>query len=245
MIKSQTIRDERLGIIHIRTRKNIRNYNARWIDNEVVLTGPAFATAAEYRSVIDELTPRLLARRAQQLTPDYHDGFTFSTDDWTFTLRCHSSMAPGRVKGVVVRHPSLKAFEVWVAPSTDFTHTPMRKAISDVIKRIAASIAPQFLIPQAQQEISALALSGKVTSLGISRGLRTLGKCDARGGIMLSATLMFMPRSLRRSTITHELAHLTHFDHSPNFNSLWDSYLGYSHTISKQRIREMQWPIIK
>lgn len=50
-------------------------------------------------------------------------------------------------------------------------------------------------------------------------GLSTMGKCTARGVITLSTALALYPAWLREYIICHELAHLSHHDHSPAFHA--------------------------
>lgn len=52
-----------------------------------------------------------------------------------------------------------------------------------------------------------------------------LGKCYADRHIELSRNLIFYPEEHRRYVYAHELAHLTHMDHSPAFHALLDHYL--------------------
>ncbi len=49
------------------------------------------------------------------------------------------------------------------------------------------------------------------------------GSCSSRGHIRLGWRLVMAPRAVRRSVVAHEVAHLTHMDHSPRFYALLDS----------------------
>ena len=46
------------------------------------------------------------------------------------------------------------------------------------------------------------------------------GSCSSRKRIRLSWRLIFAPASVRRYVVAHEVAHLVHLDHSPEFKSL-------------------------
>ncbi len=52
-----------------------------------------------------------------------------------------------------------------------------------------------------------------------------------------------LPVELRRYIITHELAHLTHFDHSPDFHTLWRRYLGCDPAGLRPILRKFKWPV--
>lgn len=51
----------------------------------------------------------------------------------------------------------------------------------------------------------------------IGKSRTRFGSCNAKGGLVFSLILAFMPKSAIDSVIIHELAHLRHFDHSPRF----------------------------
>lgn len=49
------------------------------------------------------------------------------------------------------------------------------------------------------------------------------GSCSSRGTISLSWRLIMAPVSVRRSVIAHEVAHMRHMDHSPEFYAWLDA----------------------
>jgi predicted metal-dependent hydrolase len=49
------------------------------------------------------------------------------------------------------------------------------------------------------------------------------GSCSSRGRISLSWRLIMAPASVRRSVIAHEVAHMRHMDHSPDFYAWLDA----------------------
>jgi hypothetical protein len=55
--------------------------------------------------------------------------------------------------------------------------------------------------------------------LALSRAQRRWGSCAADGTIRINWRLVMAPDSVRRSVVAHEVAHLTHFDHSPAFHA--------------------------
>jgi predicted metal-dependent hydrolase len=56
--------------------------------------------------------------------------------------------------------------------------------------------------------------------LRLSRAQRRWGSCSDRKAIRINWRLVQAPDSVRRSVVAHEVAHLTHFDHSPAFHAL-------------------------
>lgn len=57
-------------------------------------------------------------------------------------------------------------------------------------------------------------------ALALSNARRRWGSCSARGVIRINWRLVMAPDMVRRSVVAHEVAHLVHFDHSPQFHAL-------------------------
>jgi predicted metal-dependent hydrolase len=59
--------------------------------------------------------------------------------------------------------------------------------------------------------------------LRLSRAQRRWGSCSDRRAIRINWRLIQAPDFVRRSVVAHEVAHMSHFDHSPAFHALLDS----------------------
>lgn len=59
--------------------------------------------------------------------------------------------------------------------------------------------------------------------LSLSRAQRRWGSCAADGSIRMNWRLIMAPDFVRRSVVAHEVAHMTHFDHSPAFHAHLDT----------------------
>lgn len=57
-------------------------------------------------------------------------------------------------------------------------------------------------------------------ALRLSRAARRWGSCSGKGCIRINWRLVQAPDAVRRSVVAHEVAHLTHFNHSPAFHAL-------------------------
>ncbi|MBR5030335.1 MAG: M48 family metallopeptidase, partial [Muribaculaceae bacterium] len=79
----------------------------------------------------------------------------------------------------------------------------------------------------------------------IGRGLRKLGHCTPKRVIQLSGNLIFLPTDLIEYIVCHELAHLTHMNHSPQFHALVDKYLMGREKALERKLRAFQWPVIR
>lgn len=58
-----------------------------------------------------------------------------------------------------------------------------------------------------------------VPQLRLSRAQRRWGSCSGKGDIRVNWRLIQAPDFVRRSVVAHEVTHLTHFDHSPEFHT--------------------------
>ncbi len=55
--------------------------------------------------------------------------------------------------------------------------------------------------------------------LQLSNAQRRWGSCSAQGAIRINWRLVMAPDDVRRSVVAHEVAHLLHFNHSPQFHA--------------------------
>lgn len=229
-ILSQKYDDPDLGRVHLRTLSTAVRFSARWKPDGLHVTVPARTSVAEYTRVMEGWKPRLMAIRPAERSALYSDGFSFDAGDWSFVIRA----IPGwRRHYVGWERTEGDRYVIKVSPDDNLSTPSMERAVSKALMHVASRLAAGTLIRQAEAEAARLGLTARVRSWSVGRGLRRLGCCKASGAISLSAVLMFFPKEARRSTITHELAHLTHFDHSPAFYALWEKYLGHSHRIHR------------
>ena len=54
----------------------------------------------------------------------------------------------------------------------------------------------------------------------LSRAQRRWGSCSTGGTIRINWRLVMAPDEIRRSVVAHEVAHIIHFDHGPQFHAL-------------------------
>jgi len=226
--------------VHIRALSTATRFTARWKADGLHVTIPGSTSIEEYKRVMDDWTDHLLKSKPGEKPAKYSMGYRFETDDWGFEIvydpLLRSQSIQSEFVGFSDENKTIHRFLITVAADVEPGRKSTEQAIDRLVLGIAGYMAKKVLLKQAGEEAARLCLEKRVKSFEVGRGLRRMGFCSAEGRISLSRVLMFMPRDLRRSTITHELAHLTHFDHSPAFYALWDSYLGYSHIIAKEKV---------
>ncbi len=239
VVGSQKYMDARLGIVHIRALSTATRFTARWKADGLHVTIPGNTPIEKYKRVMDGWTDHLLKSKPGEKPSKYSLGYRFETDDWEFEIVRDSSLRSQNIRSEFVGYSddskTVRRFRISVAADVEPGRQSAEQAIDRLVLGIAGYMAEKVLLRQAREEAARLCLDKRVKSYEVGRGLRRMGFCSAEGRISLSHALMFMPRDLRRCTITHELAHLTHFDHSPAFYALWDCYLGYSHTIAREK----------
>jgi hypothetical protein len=66
----------------------------------------------------------------------------------------------------------------------------------------------------------------KASRVGVGDPLSRWGSCSANGRIRYSWRLILAPDFVRRATVAHEVAHLVHLNHGPEFHALVERLLG-------------------
>ena len=83
----------------------------------------------------------------------------------------------------------------------------------------------------------------RVTRVGIGDPRSRWGSCAASGAIRYSWRLILAPAEIRRATVAHEVAHLRHLDHSPEFHAFHAELYG-GETRSARRWLRMHGPAL-
>ena len=91
-------------------------------------------------------------------------------------------------------------------------------ALGSRLKRWLESEALRLFAADAEDFARAAGLAAPRVLL--TRAKRRWGSCTADGTVRLNWRLVMAPDPIRRSVVAHEIAHLVHFDHSPQFHAL-------------------------
>lgn len=169
--------------------------------SEVRVTLPRWGRSAEAlefaRSKADWLAAQLARVPA---APDLGDGATLPYRGQLLALR-HAPAAPRKVRlGEDGLHVG--------GPADTLNRRLQRWLESEALRLLADDLAYYCL--RAERLAPPLALS---------RAQRRWGSCAADGTIRINWRLVMAPDAVRRSVVAHEVAHLTHFDHSPAFHA--------------------------
>lgn len=219
----------RANSLHLRLR--------RTSDGRLLASVPRGADEKTVRKAIAGLLPRLRNTLGPSTAQRYRFGWTCVIPEGRIAIISSDSR----------NHPAISrtdtGFCISLPPDTDFSDPSTAKAVSDSLIAIARHLAPR-LIPFAEARAAELGIQPLRWEIGKGRGV--LGCCYRNSRrIRLSALLIFLPPELRTFIIDHELAHLTHPDHSPAFHSLCDTYCRGNEKRLITRLRKFPWPILR
>lgn len=222
-----------LGRVIVTINPRARRFTARWRSGEVYLTSPPVEDIAKIRSILDRMAPSLLDRRPVLpiLAPGHTIPFT------GFSLTVEGIDRPGLIGSRIDADNMILRLSHDVDPAEPGAH----KLIARHIRRMAEFMAPRIILPRAEQISRHLGVHPAEWSIG--RGSHRLGCCGSDSRISLSCMCLFLTPRLRDYIICHELAHLTHFDHSPAFHALCSQYCGGDGDIRRAELKSFVWPI--
>lgn len=228
--------DKEFGKIFITVRSNMRNITMRWKGGSLFMNVPP-GTSREYLlQVLNELRPKL--REGQTNNDlDYHIGQEIEC--YGFKIKIEEQT---RYHDRIIFSKSDNVVTASVPHDLDLTTHSSKKWVSKALKMVAHNEAAR-LLPLAQQVAERLGVTPMHFEIG--RGLRKLGHCTPNRVIQLSGNLVFLPKELIEYIICHELAHLTHMNHSPQFHTLVNQYTNGQEQALEKKLRAFKWPVIR
>lgn len=222
-----------LGDVDVMRRRNSSRFSACWRGGAVRVTGPVCATDSQFLKALDSLAPKLLQLRELRSAAVAEK---IELDGLTIEMR-RQSLHPD----AIMLSPRIPVAVLSVGTAVDTSSPEGYRLYGKACRAIANKVAPQLLLPRVR-EIAA-ALGCRPTGWKISRGSTVLGTCSRSGVISISGMCVFLPAALRDYIVCHELAHLTHMDHSEAFHRLLDAYLGGEEQRLVKELRNFRWPI--
>ena len=69
-------------------------------------------------------------------------------------------------------------------------------------------------------------VDARLASVAVGDPVSRWGSCSSKGAIRYSWRLILAPEFVRRATVAHEVAHLVHLNHGPDFHALVAEILG-------------------
>lgn len=141
----------------------------------------------------------------------------------------------------VLIHTKGSNMEISVGHELPIQSSETSHAITTLIMRAGVAMTPRLIFPHAMELSAALGIEDVHWEAG--HGRRVLGSCyRSTRRIRLSGALVYAPVEIREYVIWHELAHLTHFNHSPAFHRLCNEYCHGSESELRAAFNAHRWP---
>ena len=232
------IEDEEFGKIYVELRRGMTSVRfSIQPDGNLLMRAPLGMTVGALKGTIDN------NREGIRRLPRPEAVF-FSLGQTIECFRCRVVIqAQNKMPGYILNHWEENTLYLQPHETADLDDKAVKRTISNVISKAMERQAIKVLLPYAQEVADELEL--KPTGFEVGRGMRKLGHCTTKKVIQLSRNLMFYPEEIIRYIICHELAHLTHMNHSPQFHALCDQYCSGKEKELERKLRQFRLPILK
>ena len=226
-----------LGRVIVTVNPRARRFTARWKGVQLHLTVPAGVNVASTTRALDTMAVKLLASKPSPY--DIEPGRRIDFD--YFFIVFGRSAVPDEVRSRLVHDESgRRGVEIAIGSALDPSDRGVEKLLAKHMRPAARSFA-SHLLDEAVAVSSRLGVAPAGWSVGSGAG--RLGSCGADRHISISCMCVFLPYRLREYIICHELAHLTHFDHSAEFHALCSRYCGGDGTARRAELKSFRWPV--
>lgn len=232
------IEDKEFGKIYVELRRGMTSVRFTYhTDGLLLMRAPLGVSVADLQRMVD-------MNREQLRTFPRPDSVAFQFGQIIKCFGCQVVIeSQSRMPGYILNHWDGDTLHLQPHESANLDDEGIKRTISNVIGRAMEVQAHASLLPFARKVADSLGL--KPAGLEVGRGMRKLGHCTAKKVIQLSRNLMFLPEHLIRYIICHELAHLTHMNHSPEFHALCNQYCDGQEKQLEQQLRQFRFPILK
>ena len=232
------IEDKEFGKIHVELRRGMTSVRFTFhADGNLLMRAPLGISVAEMQRMVD-------IHREQLRRLPHPQSVSFRFGQTIECFKCQVVIeSQNRMPGYILNHWEGDTLHLQIHQNADLDDDGIKRTISSVIGRAMDVQAHALLLPFAQKIADELGL--RPAGFEVGRGMRKLGHCTAKRIIQLSRNLMFLPEALVRYIICHELAHLTHMNHSPQFHALCNQYCGGKEKELERQLRQFRFPIVK
>ena len=232
------IEDEEFGKVYVELRRGMTSVRFTYQpDSKLLMRAPLGVSVSDLQRMVDVNREQL--RRLPRPV-----GVTFRFGQVIECFGCRVVIEPQQTHpGYILNRWEGDTLHLCPYENADLDDEAVKRTISKVIGRAMEVKAEKALLPFARQVADELGL--KPAGFEVGRGMRKLGHCTKGRVIQLSRNLMFLPEPLVRYIICHELAHLTHMNHSTEFHALCNQYCNGQEKTLEQQLRQFRFPILK
>lgn len=222
------------GRVYIMVRSNCRKIVARWKNGQLRLTVPPGIAKDRVLHFLEQTHDSI--SRLSHSTVSFHLGQTIECFRCRVTLG-EQNLTPGKI--LFGRDGG--SLYLNLPAGLDVGTDAACRNISAALQILMAKMAVPLLLPYAREVAGQLGVQPAAFQVG--RGVAKLGHCTRQGVIQLSRNVMFLPDELVHLIVCHELAHITHFNHSPEFHALLNDYVDGNERNLENKLKAFQWPI--
>lgn len=232
--------DKEFGEVRIICRRGMKRIIFRWEDDHLCISLPHGLSQVELRQSIERNREQLRALRKQATTTTvkYYEGQQIPLLAGEAVIEVGY---PGATK-YYYDHIDPTCAHIKVPPGTRFEDKETVRTISSILEKVAQWHAQLHFLDffnRVEEELGV-----KARALTIGRGRRKLGHCTSTGEVMISRNAAFLPPHLVRHLICHELAHLTHPNHSAAFHELLNRYDNGNEARLEAELRAFRFPLL-
>ena len=236
------IHDNELGTIEVHSSTRASRISFKGRMGRIIATIPARNICrTEYLKELIEkhraALHRVLKKSAlRHESSALHNGKEIKIPEATLLLRADSQVGRGHIRTRQEENHIIFSYH-----PDDLLQEPFRQGFARFIIRTLTQLYGRHLQEMVAQEASRWGVHPKGVRIG--RGQRILGHCSRQGIITISAFVLLLPQHLRQYIVCHELAHLTHFNHSSHFHTLCNQYCHGNESVWARELRKFVFPI--
>ena len=229
--------DEDYGRVNVHLRRGAKSISVKWKEGSLLVTAPLGLSYDQIMESFQRLKPKISNLKEPDVK--FFDGQEIECFQCKVIISCDARLKNSISYGA----NDDGSLYIHVPVTIDFNSQQAKIVISKVLKNLMKNRAQYLLIPYAEDLAQQLKVAcNKIT---IGSGMRKLGHCTTKNDIQLSSNIMFLPEQLVAYIICHELAHVTHHDHSPAFHQLVNQYVSGKEKELEKQLKQFQWPILR
>lgn len=239
----KTYRHERLGVISIVWKSNMRGVRMSFKNGFFTISAPVGYSMENIERLIKENEQRMLTfiKRHESRREEVSIDANFTLDTHFAILRIGlTNVSATRLKKVGATTSDKDELILEMPSNTDFESPDTIRIVKEASIAMLRYEAKKRL-PYIVKEI-ADANGFRYSSVKINSAQTRWGSCSSKGSLNFSLFLMLMPIHLIRSVVVHELCHTKHMNHGESFWALFDKVYGVSHKIVDKEINNLKLP---
>ena len=135
----------------------------------------------------------------------------------------------------MVQSPKDGCYIVLYNEKVDFTSQDVQEKFRKILEVILKDYA-SYLLPRIAYEVQ-VRIGKFCRYVSVTTARTRWGSCSEKGNVALSCYLLLTNRELVEYAICHEVAHLTHMNHSEEFWALVNTYVGGDSRALREKLK--------